>query len=318
VVGELVRGRYGFSWAFATAGVGMTFSLIIFSLFRHHLKVADTRSSVAAVLDIPLPADYEDPRDPPAVERQRITALIIMCAIVMVFWMAFHQNGSTLSLWARDNTNRVITLYDRHLQPYPFTIPPGWFAAVNSFFILTFTPVLVWLFRRLRAVRLEPSTPAKIGLGMLLTGASYLLMVGGALAGGNHGKVSLWWLVGCYFVITIAELLLSPMGLSMVTKLAPRRMTAMMMGLWFISTSIGNKLAGELGKLWEKWPHSRFFALLVAASFFAALVLATQFRRLRAAMPPEGPAPDTRPSELSSSDSPEPSPAMDSAATALH
>ncbi len=99
----------------------------------------------------------------------------------------------------------------------------------------------------------------------------------------------MWWLVGCYFVITVGELFVSPLGLSMVAKLAPRRMTAMLMGIWFISTSIGATLSGQLGVFWIRWPHSRFFALLVVTSLLAAAILVWQFRRLLSAMPPEGP-----------------------------
>lgn len=105
----------------------------------------------------------------------------------------------------------------------------------------------------------------------------------------------MWWLIGCYFVITIGELFVSPMGLSMVTKLAPRRMTAMLMGVWFLSTSIGNWLSGHTGGwFWKSWPHARFFGLLVLTSLVSAAILVAQFRRLKAAMPPEGPPPDER------------------------
>jgi hypothetical protein len=179
----------------------MVLSLVIFATFRHHLTIADQRSSVSALLDVPLGPEYEDRPDPPEVERQRITALIIMCGIVMMFWMAFHQNGTTLTFWARDNTDRFI-----RWGSWSYEIPPGVFAAVNSVFIITLTPIVVFIMGRLRRVGLEPSTPAKLGIGMLLTAVAYAVMVLGSLAGGNTGKVSMWWLIGCYFVITIGEL----------------------------------------------------------------------------------------------------------------
>ena len=294
-VGELVRQRWGFPAAFAVAGVGMIASMVTFAVFHHHVAVANTRSSVSAVLDIPLPQEYEDPRDPPEVERKRITAVFIICGIVMLFWMAFQQNAITLSLWARDNTVRTLSL-PSFIRATPFEIPPGWFQAVNPVFILVLTPAVVGVFTWLRKFNREPSTPVKIGLGMILTGMSYLFMVGGSLAGGDHGRVSMWWLIVCYFVITIAELCLSPIGLSLIAKLAPRRMTAMLMGVWFIATSIGNWLAGKLAELvWPRWPHSQFFGFLVLSSLFAAFLLKTQLRRLRASMPPEGP-PEESPS----------------------
>jgi POT family proton-dependent oligopeptide transporter len=298
-VGGLMRQHFGWTAAFATAGAGMVLSFTIFALLREHLAIADQRSSVSAILDVPLGPDYEDKPDPPEVERGRIVALAIICGIVMIFWAAFQQNAGTLPLWARDNTDRVIPMLDfgalwhAQIRIVKWEIPPEYYSSVNPIFIILLTPPLVWLFGRLRRWNLEPSTPAKIGLGMLLTAAAYLVMVTAALRGGNHGKVSMWWLISCYFVITIAELFLSPMGLSMVTKLAPRRMTAMLMGLWFVSTAIGNWLAHQSGGwFWERWSHSDFFLLLVGASLAAAVVLLTQFRRLKAAMPPEGPPED--------------------------
>jgi POT family proton-dependent oligopeptide transporter len=274
-----MRKHYSWGAAFATAGVGLVVGMIIFSLLHKWLAVADQRSSAAAVLDVPLPKEYEDRPDPPAVERQRIRALVIMCGIVMLFWMAFHQNGSTLALWAKDNT-------DRSFAPWLLGDEEN-FAAVNPFFVIILTPVLVGFFSFLRKRGLEPSTPGKIGLGMLLTGAAFAVMVGGSLAGGDTGRVSALWLIASYFVVTIAELFLSPMGLSMVTKLAPRRMTAMLMGVWFVATSIGNYLSGYIGKFWDVWPHHRFFGLLVVSSLFAAFLVTIQLRQLKAAMPKE-------------------------------
>ncbi|HND08969.1 MAG TPA: peptide MFS transporter [Pseudomonadota bacterium] len=284
-VGEFMRTKFGWPLAFATAGIGMVFSFLIFAALRNWVTLGDTRSSVAAVLDVPLPAEYEDRPDPPEVERQRIIALTIMCLIVMFFWMAFHQNGTSLTYWANDNTDRVLSIGSWSME-----IPPGVFQAFNSAFIIILTPVIVRLMGFLRARNIEPSTPAKIGIGMVLTAASYGIMVLASWAGGDHGKVHMLWLIACYFVITIAELFLSPMGLSMVTKLAPRRMTAMLMGVWFIATAIGNKLSGYLpARFWDRWSHAKFFTLLVITSLVAAGLLLSQFRRLKAAMPPEGP-----------------------------
>lgn len=283
-VGGLMRSHFGWTAAFATAGLGMALSFVIFALLRHHLEVADQRSSVSAVLDVPLGPDYEDRPDPPEVEKQRIIALAIMCGIVMTFWMAFHQNGSTLTVWARDNTIRSITILE-----WSHEFKTEDFQAVNSIFIILLTPVITGLMSFLRERGLEPSTPAKIGIGMLFTAAAFGIMIAASLAGGNTGRVNMWWLIGCYFVITIGELFVSPMGLSMVTKLAPRRMTAMLMGLWFLSTSLGNWFSGRTGKwFWKSWTHAQFFTLLVATSLVAAVVLVTQYRRLKAAMPPEG------------------------------
>jgi POT family proton-dependent oligopeptide transporter len=237
----------------------------------------------------------DDSAVPPHVEKQRIVALAIICAIVMMFWMAFKQNGGTLPLWTRDNTDRAVTIFDLrallhgHLQPRTWVIPPGVFSSVNSLFIIMLTPPLVMLFGALRKRGREPSTPAKLGIGMVLTAGAYAIMVVASSVGGDAGKVGMGWLIGCYLVITLGELCISPMGLSMVTKLAPRRMTAMLMGLWFGSTAAGNWLAGKSGAwFWERWSHTRFFLLLVVTSLTAALVLRLVLRRLQAAMPSEG------------------------------
>jgi len=283
-VGETMRGWLGWPVAFATAGCGMVASFLIFSTFLKYVSLGDTRSSVAAVLDVPLPAEYEDKPDPPELERKRIIALGIMCLIVVFFWMAFEQNGTTLTFWAKENTDRVL-----HLGSFTWEVPVGWFQSFNPLFIICLTPLMVALMSYLRTKNLEPSTPAKIGLGMGLTAASYGIMVVASRMGGDTGKVHMAWLVACYFVITIAELFLSPMGLSMVTKLSPRRMTSLMMGVWFLANATGNKLSGFYSKYWDSWKHSEVFMLLVVSSLVAAALLISQYRRLLEAMPPEGP-----------------------------
>jgi POT family proton-dependent oligopeptide transporter len=260
----------------------MMLSMIIFTVFRRHLEVANERSSVSTVLDVPLGPDYEDPRESPAVERKRIVALIVMCGIVMLFWLAFNQNGTAFTFWARDNTDRVI-----HFRSHTWEVPTEYYAAANSIFVISLTPLLVALMSALRKRNLEPSTPTKIGIGMVMTAASFGLMAIASLCGGNNGKVSMLWLIGCYFLITIGELFVSPLGLSMVTKLSPRRLTAMLMGVWFISNALGAKGAGQIGALWTVWPHSKFFGALVLTSLLAAAILVWQHRRLVAAIPAE-------------------------------
>lgn len=288
IAANYMRRKYGWAPAFATAGGGMFIGLLIFSFFGKYIAVADQRSSISAV-DIPLGKKYEDAPDPPEVERRRIWALLTMCAIVMLFWVAFHQNGSTLTFWARDNTDRTLGgLLDKEIDPELF-------AVINSFFVIALTPVLNRVFRWLRTRGLEPTTPAKIGIGMTLTATAYLVMVFASLAGGNNGRVSALWITGSYFVVTIAELCLSPMGLSMVTKLSPRRMTSMMMGAWFFATFVGNTISGKIGVYWKPWPHHVFFGMLVVSSLVAAGLLVTQLKRLNAAIPPEGGEQDPTP-----------------------
>jgi len=295
LVGEALRNTLGWTAAFMASGVAMVCSHIILRVYGAHIRVTEERSSVAAVLDVPLGPDYEDKPDPPEEERKRIIALLIMCGIVLIFWLSFQQNDGTMPLWARDNTDRVIPMLDfRELWVHhqfrlrPWEIPPGVFNAANPTFIVLLTPPIVLVLRWLRRVGVVVSTPTKIGLGMFLTAVSYVIMALAALWGGNTGRVSLWWLLANYLVITIAEIFLSPMGLSMVTKLAPRRMTAMLMGVWLLSTAIGSWLAGKTGAwFWKRWLHSDFFLMLVGASLLAFVFLITQHRRLKSAIPVE-------------------------------
>jgi POT family proton-dependent oligopeptide transporter len=214
----------------------------------------------------------------PLHEKRPIGALLAIFAVVIVFWMIFHQNGNTLTLWAEAKTDRdagriagVLRSLEMHQEPTPSywegvppdrrpapgsattLISPELFQSINPMFIVLLTPVVVGAFAMLRRRGREPSTPAKIGWGLVLTALSTLIMVMAVSASrGGTLRVSPWWLVGTYGVISIGELCLSPMGLSLVSKLAPARVTAVMMGGWFLSTSLGNKLAGVVGGLWEQ------------------------------------------------------------------
>jgi len=217
---------------------------------------------------------------PPEVQKQRVGALFIIFGIVVLFWMAFHQNGSTLTFWAEKNTRT--------------TWNPEIFQVFNAVFVVGFTPLVVWFWSRMRRLGKEPSTPAKIGVGMVLTAACYGLMAAAGLAGGDTGQVSVFWLIGGYAVITLGELCLSPVGLSLVAKLAPQALRGSLMGAWFVATSVGNKLAGDVGEhYWAKLPHSRFFGILVVLCLMAAGVLLVLLPRLRRAMPKEADVAET-------------------------
>jgi POT family proton-dependent oligopeptide transporter len=156
---------------------------------------------------------------------------------------------------------------------------PSLSQSINPFWVIVLTPLIVALFTWLRRKGKEPSTPAKIAFGLLISALSVLVMVAAVKAGNNGAdKVSVWWLIGSYGVITIGELFLSPMGLSLVSKLSPVRITSLMMGGWFLSTSIGNKLSGILASKWDEYDNkaSYFwlnFILLSAAAIFLFILL---------------------------------------------
>jgi len=149
------------------------------------------------------------------------------------------------------------------------------FQSVNPFWVIVLTPLIVAIFRFLRVRRLEPSIPVKMTLGLFITGLSCLVMVAAANASMNGEiKSSYWWFFGAYGVITVGELCLSPIGLSMVSKLSPARLTGLLMGAWFISTSIGNKLSGVLASLWDEYDDkSSFFMLNFYLMMGATLIL---------------------------------------------
>ncbi len=171
--------------------------------------------------------------------------------------------GSTISVWATNISQ---------------SINPGW--------VIFLTPLVVAFFTWLRRKGKEPSTPAKITLGLFISALSALVMVAAVKAGGNGAdKVSVWWLIGCYGVITIGELFLSPMGLSLVSKLSPPKITALMMGGWFLATSIGNKLSGVLASMWDRYEDkSNFFLLNFVLLLFATAMLFVLLRWLNAIM----------------------------------
>jgi proton-dependent oligopeptide transporter, POT family len=159
------------------------------------------------------------------------------------------------------------------------TISTEIFQSINPFFVIVLTPLLIMFFMWLRAKGKEPTTPGKMGWGLLVSALSNLVMVWAVFATHNGvEKASSWWLIGTYAVVTIGELCLSPMGLSTVSKLSPPRITGLMMGGWQLATSLGNKLSGVLAKMWDGYEHKEYFfmvntvlLLIAAAAMFSLL-----------------------------------------------
>jgi POT family proton-dependent oligopeptide transporter len=167
---------------------------------------------------------------------------------------------------------------------------PSLSQSINPFWVIALTPLVVALFTWLRGKGKEPSTPSKIAFGLLISALSVLVMVGAVKAGGNGAeKVSIWWLAASYGVVTIGELFLSPMGLSLVSKLSPVRITSLMMGGWFVSTSIGNKLSGILASKWDQYnDKSSYFWLNFGLLFGAAAFLFILLKWLNRVMREKG------------------------------
>jgi len=160
------------------------------------------------------------------------------------------------------------------------------YQSINPFWVVVLTPLVVGIFGWLNRRKREPSTPTKIGIGLLITALSALVMVGAVFASNNLGsKASSWWLIASYGVITVGELCLSPMGLSLVSKLSPPRITALMMGGFFLAISVGNKLSGMLSSLWETIPQKEnFFYLNFGLVLGAAIILFAMLKWLNNVM----------------------------------
>jgi len=269
VVAEFMRQRFGFRVAFTVAGFGMFVCMATFWGFRKYISGRDKGAGSPA---------QNQPRSHLLIDSvpdsRRIMALLVIFAIVIVFWMAFHQNQLTLTYFANDNTDwsawgNVSGVISN---------------AINPFWIITLTVPLIGFWRWLAKKGLEPSTPAKIGIGMFLTAMSFYVMAIAGLVGGNTGKVSPWWLISAYAIVSLGELMLSPMGLSLVSKVAPVHMRGLMMGGWFVATAIGNKLTA-IGRYWRDWDHSTFFFILASMALFMAGVLWLLLKPLKKAMP---------------------------------
>jgi len=295
VVSEVLRQKIGFRAAFVSASIGMAIGTVVFSVFYRYLAPGDRRKPATDARALELAEDIMPVPEKTAIDDiptwKRVVALLVVFAIVIVFWMVFHQNGSTMTYWANDNTDwKASTVTPILIQIFTLNLIDGSNVsgvisnAINPFWIIVLSLPLVRFWRWLNSKGLEPSTPAKIGLGMLLTSVCFLILAAGAFAGGNTGRVSPWWIIGAYFVISLGELMLSPMGLSLVSKVAPANIRGLMMGGWFVATDLGNKLT-MIGEYWDEWSHSTFWFVLSMLALGMALVLFALLKPLKRAMP---------------------------------
>lgn len=322
----------GYNYAFAIAAVAMLISLLSYIFFKNYLpdkkKLAQESGKAA-------------PQMSKEEEKSRLTALGLVFLVVIFFWMAFHQNGLTLTFFARDytvkvvdaltfnffnlwsflsilaviyglifvinkkssNMNRgigavliVVGAYLTYFFNQTFSsanpIEPELFQQFNPIFIVTLTPVIVWLFAKLREKNIEPSTPKKIGIGMLLAALGFIVMVLGSFnlmspaeLGTNPSpeRISANWLIGTYFILTIAELFLSPMGLSFVSKVAPPRFQGLMQGGWLGATALGNQLLFVGSSLWVVISIWQVWAVFVVCCLISAAFIFSIMKKLEKA-----------------------------------
>ena len=260
----------GWHYGFAAAGVGMLIGLSIY-LYALPLLPADELQKAKAGQIVRRPLDRNEARS--------IIALLVLFIPTTLFWATYEQSGNTIVLWADANTERALDLLGFATQ-----IPTTWFLAFNPFMIFAFTPFVVALWTRQAARGSEPSTIAKMALGCFGIALAYAIMAIAALHAGG-GKASWLWLFGFFVILTIGELYLSPVGLSLVTKIAPVRILSMMMGVWLATSFLGGFLAGWLGSFWSRMEKPEFFLMIAAISALAGAIIFACRWLLRGALP---------------------------------
>lgn len=295
-----------YNMGFGVACISLVVSYLIYVGFRKTFKHADVTAKQQAAAESAAGVHHTELT--PAQTKSRITALLLVFAVVIFFWMAFHQNGSTMTFFARDYTTSEATgitrmgfdilnlmlvlvgvygivgffqsdksrgkiisavvfaaalgalFYRYTITPDPVHILPSDFQQFNPFYVVGLTPISVAIFTALARKGKEPSAPRKIGMGMIIAAAGFLILTVASFglmspaevkaAGASDTFVSQNWLISTYLVLTFAELLLSPMGISFVSKVAPPKYKGMMMGCWFAATAVGNYATSLIGYLW--------------------------------------------------------------------
>jgi proton-dependent oligopeptide transporter, POT family len=249
--------HYGWHAGFGAAGVGMVVGLAIYICGQGALPADAPRPNTMG--------SREKARLQPQ-ERRAVLGLLAICAPVALFWAAYDQQGNTILLWAEDFTDRSIDLGDWRGE-----IPSPWFLALNPLMIFMLTPMIVRLWARQGRSGTEPSPVSKMAFGCLCVALANLVMV--AAASTMTGKASALWLLGYFLLATIGELHLAPIGLALVSKLAPARILSMMMGVWFATTLPGDILAGFLGGYWSSMAKPKFFLMIALVALLAGLVI---------------------------------------------
>jgi POT family proton-dependent oligopeptide transporter len=257
--------RAGWHYGFGAAGVGMLIGLATY-LYAYPKLPPDRLSERQA----------RQPLGPQ--ERRAIAALMILFVPVSLFWATYEQQGNTIALWADQHTDRTIDLLFWRGE-----IPTTWFQAFNPFMIFAFTPFVVAFWARQARHASEPSTLTKMALGCFGCAAANGIMAAAALYAGPD-KASWLWLAAYFVVITLGELYISPIGLSLVSKVAPASHLAMMMGVWLATSFTGNFLAGYLGSFWSSMHKPAFFVMIAVIAFAAGVAIWAFNRPLHAAL----------------------------------
>ncbi len=265
-LGKEVAWHYGFG----AAGIGMLIAIGIYLAGSSHMPPDP--------LFVQQKGQAVDHRPLDAAEWRAIIAILLLFIPTSLFWATYEQQGNTIALWADSFTDRTV-----NLGFWTTEIPATWFQSFNPFMIFAFTPFVVALWASQAKRGAEPSTLIKMAFGCALCGASYLIMAAAAYYAGAE-KASWLWLFAYFVVITTGELYLSPIGLSLVSKVAPVHYVSMMMGLWLGTSFTGNFLAGYLGSFWSSMAKPEFFVMIAAVALLAAAVIWAFDRPLRSAL----------------------------------
>ena len=267
--------RVGWHYGFGAAGVGMLIGLAIFARGQRHLQqvgLAPLRPPTAAQPPSSANAQLETSR------RVVLERLLVLLALALfgnvIFWAAFEQAGSSMTLFAEQATQL-------ELGHSGWSLPSSWLLAVNPAFIALLTPAFTRLWLRLEASGHEPAVPLKFALGLTLVAAGFaVLATAGYVFDQGHLRVSIGWLLVAYFLHTCGELCVSPVGLSAVTRLAPTAFVSLLMGFWFASMAVANLLGGALASDYGQLAMADFFAIPALLAAFAALLLLVLARPL--------------------------------------
>jgi proton-dependent oligopeptide transporter, POT family len=259
---------YGWHYGFNAAGIGMVIGLLIYLSGQRWLAPDNLMERELAAEKALPPITRE--------EKKRIWGLIAVGLICVAYWAASEQQGNTLALWADANTDRLV---------FGWEFPASWYQALNPALVFLLTPVITALWAWQSKNRIEPSAITKMAVGCFLLASGFIVMVPAAMSYAADGTtVSVLWLFFFTLLSTLGELYLSPVGLSLVTKLSPVRIVSMMMGIWFLSMFIGNYASGFLGRYWDMMPKDVFFLLMAAMAFCAGVAILLIVKPLERAM----------------------------------
>lgn len=253
-----------FKWAFLCACIAMLASTLIFYLLKNKYLMDYEGNAIGTK---PKLQEKTERQQLTRKEKQHIVVIFIIAAFVIFFWAAYEQAGVSLTYFADQQT-------DRHI--FGWEMPTSYFQSFPAIFVVLLAPFMNLAWEVLRRFGHEPSSVMKQAIGLAFLSIGYMLIAFGVKDLGPNVKVSMLWLTGLYFIHTLGELSLSPIGLSLVSKLSPKHLASLMMGIWFMSTAISNMLAGQLATLYPDGSSKSLFGIIEIASlhdFFMMFVV---------------------------------------------